>query len=125
MRLIAVVFLLLLAVIQYPLWLGKGGWLRVWELERQLTQAQGRNDKLKERNSKLESEVMDLKTGTDSVEERARFELGMIRKDEIFVQVLDPNSTLPAPTTPAAPAVSAKAATPVKTPATTPAKKNR
>ncbi|MBC3930159.1 cell division protein FtsB [Undibacterium curvum] len=124
MRLIAVVFLLLLAVIQYPLWLGKGGWLRVWELERQLTQAQGRNDKLKERNSKLESEVMDLKTGTDSVEERARFELGMIRKDEIFVQVLDPNSTLPAPPIPAAPAVSTKAAVPVKTPATTPAKKN-
>jgi cell division protein FtsB len=123
-RLIAVVFLLLLAVIQYPLWLGKGGWLRVWELERQLTQAQGRNDKLKERNSKLESEVMDLKTGTDSVEERARFELGMIRKDEIFVQVLDPNSTLPAPTTQPAPVISTKAATPVKTPATTTARKN-
>ena len=95
MRLIAVAFLFLLALIQYPLWLGKGGWLRVWEMERQLTQAQNQNQGLKERNGKLESEVNDLKNGTDSVEERARFELGMIKKDEIFVQILDPNAPIP------------------------------
>ena len=76
MRLIAVCFLLLLAMIQYPLWLGKGGWLRVWEFERQVALAQNNNDKLKQRNATLESEVVDLKDGTDSVEERARFELG-------------------------------------------------
>ena len=80
MRLIAVCFLLLLALIQYPLWLGKGGWLRVWEFQRQVAQAKANNNQLKERNAKLESEVADLKTGTDSVEERARFELGMIKK---------------------------------------------
>nr|WP_218132018.1 cell division protein FtsB [Undibacterium oligocarboniphilum] len=89
---ITVSFAVLLLLIQYPLWLGKGGWLRVWEFERQVAQAQGRNEKLKERNAKLESEVSDLKTGTDSVEERARFELGMIKKDEIFVQILDPRA---------------------------------
>lgn len=92
MRLITVSFAVLLLLIQYPLWLGKGGWLRVWEFERQVAQAQGRNEKLRERNAKLESEVSDLKTGTDSVEERARFELGMIKKDEIFVQILDPRA---------------------------------
>jgi len=95
-RLIAVCFILLLALIQYPLWLGKGGWLRVWEFQRQVAQAKVNNDKLKERNANLDSEVADLKTGTDSVEERARFELGMIKKDEIFVQILDSNAIMPA-----------------------------
>lgn len=89
MRLIALAFATLLLLIQYPLWLGKGGWLRVWDLDKQVTQVKIKNDALKERNSKLESEVQDLKTGTGSVEERARFELGMIKKDEIFVQILD------------------------------------
>jgi len=84
-------------LIQYPLWLGKGGWLRVWELDRQVALVKGNNEKLKERNGKLESEVQDLKIGTDAVEERARFELGMIKKNEIFVQILDANS--PASTT--------------------------
>ena len=89
MRLIALVLATLLLLIQYPLWLGKGGWLRVWDLDKQVTQAQVKNDALKERNSKLDSEVQDLKIGTGAVEERARFELGMIKKDEIFVQILD------------------------------------
>jgi len=102
-RLIAVSFVILLALIQYPLWLGKGGWLRVWEFERQVAQAQSQNEKLKERNAKLESEVADLKTGTDSVEERARFELGMIKKDEIFVQILDKNAPSPASVTSTSP----------------------
>jgi len=103
-RLIAVCFLLLLALIQYPLWLGKGGWLRVWEFQRQVAQAKANNNQLKERNAKLESEVADLKTGTDSVEERARFELGMIKKDETFVQILDTNAVMP-PSAPPPPAV--------------------
>ncbi|MFZ6726121.1 cell division protein FtsB [Undibacterium sp. MH2W] len=104
MRLIAVCFLLLLALIQYPLWLGKGGWLRVWEFQRQVAQAKANNNQLKERNAKLESEVADLKTGTDSVEERARFELGMIKKDETFVQILDTNAVMP-PSAPPPPAL--------------------
>ena len=94
MRLIALVLATLLLLIQYPLWLGKGGWLRVWDLDKQVTQAQIKNDVLKERNSKLDSEVQDLKTGTGAVEERARFELGMIKKDEIFVQILDAGTAI-------------------------------
>jgi cell division protein FtsB len=89
MRLLAIVFVTLLLLIQYPLWLGKGGWLRVWELDQQVSQAQMKNEGLKERNNKLASEVEDLKLGTGAVEERARFELGMIKKDEIFVQILN------------------------------------
>ncbi|MFZ6644690.1 cell division protein FtsB [Undibacterium sp. TJN25] len=104
MRLIALALATLLLMIQYPLWLGKGGWLRVWELDKQVSQVQSHNEGLKDRNSKLESEVEDLKTGTGAVEERARFELGMIKKDEIFVQILDAGtaSQASAPVTPQA-----------------------
>ena len=100
MRLLAIVFVTLLLLIQYPLWLGKGGWLRVWELDRQVSAAQTKNEGLKERNNKLASEVEDLKIGTGAVEERARFELGMIKRDEIFVQILNAGTELksnPAP----------------------------
>lgn len=97
MRLILICLTVLLLLIQFPLWLGKGGWLRVWELDKQVAAATHRNDELKARNAKLGSEVADLKQGTGAVEERARFELGMIKDNEIFVQVLDPNAHLPNP----------------------------
>lgn len=96
MRLIGIVLAALLLLIQYPLWLGKGGWLRVWELDKQVMAVQAKNNELKERNAKLDSEVQDLKNGTEAVEERARFELGMIKKDEIFVQILAAGSKLDA-----------------------------
>jgi cell division protein FtsB len=89
MRLIALVLAVLLVLIQYPLWLGKGGWLRVWDMEHQVEAAHVKIQELKARNAKLESEVNDLKDGTDAVEERARFELGMLKKGEVFVQLLD------------------------------------
>ncbi len=96
MRLITLILLALVILIQYPLWLGKGGWLRVSELDKQVTAAHVKNDGLKQRNAKLESEVEDLKNGTEAVEERARFELGMVKKDEIFVQILEPGSKIEA-----------------------------
>jgi cell division protein FtsB len=98
MRLIIVCLTALLLLIQYPLWLGKGGWLTVRKLDGQVEQARKKNDELRARNAKLESEVHDLQQGTGAIEERARYELGMIRQNEIFVQVLDPNSTPPEPT---------------------------
>lgn len=91
MRLITLSLAVLLLLIQYPLWLGKGGWLRVWDLDNQVTAAQKKNEELKARNAKLNSEVLDLKEGTGAVEERARYELGMIKEGEIFVQILEPN----------------------------------
>jgi cell division protein FtsB len=100
MRLITVVLAALLLIIQYPLWLGKGGWLRVSDMEGQVAVAHKKNDELKARNAKLESEVRDLKDGTGAVEERARSELGMIKQNEIFVQVLGPNGKPPASTPP-------------------------
>jgi cell division protein FtsB len=96
MRLITLTLLALVILIQFPLWLGKGGWLRVHELDKQVNEAHVKNDGLKQRNAKLESEVEDLKNGTEAVEERARFELGMVKKDEIFVQILAPGSKVDA-----------------------------
>ncbi len=93
MRLFTFVLVALLGVIQYPLWLGKGGWLRVWDLDRQLSVQNRTNEKLVSRNSALEGEVHDLKQATIAIEERARYELGMMRSDEIFVQVSEPIQT--------------------------------
>ena len=88
MRLITLALAALLLLIQYPLWLGKGGWLSVHELEDQVAASRTHAESLKARNAKLESEVRDLKDGTGAVEERARYELGMLKQNEIFVQVL-------------------------------------
>lgn len=91
MRLITLSLAALLLLIQYPLWLGKGGWLRVWDLDNQVVAAQKKNQELKARNDKLDSEVRDLREGTGAVEERARYELGMIKEGEIFVQIVEPS----------------------------------
>lgn len=90
MRGLAWVLASLIMLLQYPLWLGKGSWLRVFDLERQLADQHAANRALQSRNDQLAAEVRDLKTGYDALEERARFELGMIRQDEVFFQVLEP-----------------------------------
>ncbi len=88
MKTLALVLAGLLLGLQYPLWIGKGSWTKVWELERVLAQSKESNAKLKARNDALDAEVRDLKEGMDAIEERARLELGMIRKDEVFYQVV-------------------------------------
>ncbi|MGV3628591.1 MAG: cell division protein FtsB [Betaproteobacteria bacterium] len=87
MRLLALTLIGLILLIQYPLWLGKGGLLRVWEMERQIESQRLTNNGLQARNAALDAEVRDLKKGLEAVEERARNELGMIRRDEIFFQL--------------------------------------
>ena len=91
MRPVVFTLAVLLLLIQYPLWIGKGGWLRVSELSRQVEAVQLKNAELKNRNNKLLSEIRNLKEGTDAIEERARYELGMIKENEIFVQLLPKN----------------------------------
>lgn len=98
MKLLAAVLTLLIALIQYPLWLGKGGWLRVSELDRQIAAQRDTNLRFEARNEALEAEVRDLKEGIEAIEERARSELGMIRRDEVFIQVM----AAPAPAQPPA-----------------------
>jgi|SRR5271169_587810 cell division protein FtsB len=89
MRPLAFALVTLIALLQYPLWLGKGSWLRVWDVDHQLQAQRDANRKLQERNAALDAEVRDLKQGFDAIEERARNELGMVKHDEIFFQVLD------------------------------------
>lgn len=88
-RVIVLLLVGLIAALQYGLWLGKGSWLRVWEIDRQIANQRRSNAGLVARNAALEAEVRDLKEGMGAIEERARNELGMIRYDEVFFQVLD------------------------------------
>jgi cell division protein FtsB len=95
LRLLLLILAVLTAAIQYPLWWGKGGWLRVHELRKQIAEQNEVNAALTARNNALAAEVQDLKSGTQAVEERARAELGLIREGEVFVQLLPPNETRP------------------------------
>ena len=87
MRTLALIFAALIVALQYPMWLGKGGWLQVRELDRQLAAQRDHNEKLKARNEALDADVRDLKSGFEAIEERARSELGMVRSDEVFFQL--------------------------------------
>jgi len=86
MKILASALVALILAIQYPLWLGKGGWLRVWDVDRQLDAQQAKNARLETRNNALAAEVKDLKQGHEAIEERARYELGMVKNDEVFFQ---------------------------------------
>jgi cell division protein FtsB len=88
-KVLAGILAALILLIQYPLWLGKGGWLRAWEVDRRLSAQQGTNQALERRNMALGAEVRDLKQGFDAIEERARYELGFVKHDEVFFQVIE------------------------------------
>ncbi|APR35567.1 cell division protein FtsB [Paraburkholderia sp. SOS3] len=102
MRLVTVALVVLLVLIQFPLWWGHGGWLRVHELREELDQQLKKNADEKVRNERIEGEVQDLQNGTAAVEERARYEMGMVKDSEVFVQFVSPNAPLPASNSPAA-----------------------
>ena len=89
MKILSFVLVGLLLALQYPLWIGKGSWMKVRDLDRSLAEQREGNARLKARNDALDAEVRDLKEGTEAIEERARLELGMVRKDEIFYQVVE------------------------------------
>jgi len=72
--------------IQWPLWLGHGSWLRVWDLQRQLEARQASNAALRARNQALAAELASLRQGSEAIEERARRELHMMRPGETFFQ---------------------------------------
>ena len=89
MKALTLIFVILIALLQYPLWLGKGSWLRVWNVNQLIDQQKDKNVAAKQRNETLNAEVRDLKQGNAAIEERARSELGMIKQDEVFYQVID------------------------------------
>jgi cell division protein FtsB len=87
MRLVTVALIALLALAQAELWFGKGGLMRRMELDNSLAAQRGVNDTKRARNEQLLAEVRDLQDGLEMVEEKARFELGMVKPDEILVQI--------------------------------------
>lgn len=98
LRVLVLLLALAILALQYPLWIGKGSWLRVWEADRLLVAQRDANDRMARRNAALDAEVRDLKEGYEAIEERARSELGLVKADEVFIQVLGPkpsHSVLP------------------------------
>lgn len=107
-RRIAWLLAILAVAIQWPLWFGKGGWLRVWDLQRQVEAQRGENLKLTERNAALAAELDSLRAGREAIEERARSQLNMVRPDEVFVQYV-PRGAAPRAASGAVPHADAKA----------------
>ena len=95
MRWLTLALVVLIAALQYPLWLGKGSWLSVWGIDQQLSAQKQANQKTTARNASLDAEVRDLKQGYGAIEERARSELGMVKQDEVFYQVLEDSKMAP------------------------------
>jgi len=89
MRYLNLLLIIMLAVLQYDLWVGDGSMAAVWKLQQSITGQQAENTRLKTRNDALTAEVTDLKSGLSAIEARARSELGMIKKDETFIQTVD------------------------------------
>jgi cell division protein FtsB len=100
MRLLFVGLLLLAGLIQYPLWMGRGGWFDVWDLQMKVSDQRTVNDGLASRNKALAAEIEDLRSGTEAAEERARTELSMVKQSEVFVQILPPGVKPPEVKTP-------------------------
>jgi cell division protein FtsB len=96
MRIVLAALAVLVIAVQWPLWFGKGGWLRVWELQRGLEAQRATNAALAARNGDLAAEVASLHEGREAIEERARSQLNMIRDDELFFQWV-PAGPAPAP----------------------------
>ena len=99
MRYIVYGLLVLLIAIQYPLWIGKGGWLHVYQMDKEVQSQQQKNQELEKRNKKLAGDVNDLRQGTRAVEERARIEHGMVKESETMVQIVQNDEELPKPIT--------------------------
>jgi len=89
MRWVILLLVVLLLALQYRIWVGEGSFAEVWDLYQQVELQREENQRLRERNQALEAEVKDLKQGLGAIEERAREELGMIKEDETFYQIIE------------------------------------
>ena len=97
MKYLTAALLSLIIMLQYPLWFGKAGWLNVQQLKQNVAAAHEKNLELQDRNTLMYAEINDLKQGTDAIEEHARSELGMVKKNEILFQIIEssPSTTMP------------------------------
>ncbi|MDE2422839.1 MAG: cell division protein FtsB [Betaproteobacteria bacterium] len=91
-KIVSLFLLLLITLLSYSLFIGKGGWLRIRSLSQQISQQKDANVQQKMRNDALSAEVKDLKQGTDALEEHARTDLGMVRQGETFYRYVNPSA---------------------------------
>ncbi|QRN02880.1 cell division protein FtsB [Legionella sp. MW5194] len=89
MRSIVVILILALIGLQYKLWLGDGSVLQWQQLEQKIVEQQKENKKLAARNRAIEADILELKSGEQALEEQARYELGMIKNDEVYYQFVE------------------------------------
>lgn len=97
MRWVTLVLLGVLLLLQWPLWFGERSWPEVRQLRVNLDAQHQANEQAREQNQRLEDEARDLQHGMQAVQDRARREMGMVKPDEIFVQILPASSPLPPP----------------------------
>jgi cell division protein FtsB len=97
MRWLLIALLLLLGILQYRLWIAEGSLAERARLERQVSEQTRVNEELRRRNAVLEREVLELKTGSAGLEQRAREQLGLVKEGEIFYQFVERDPSLPGP----------------------------
>lgn len=95
MRTLILLLVVLLVGLQFKLWVGNGSFAEVWRHSRAVKEQQQENARLEERNKTLDAEVLDLKQGLESIEERARSELGMVKQNETFFQIIEESHAKP------------------------------
>ena len=89
MKYFLLTLIILIALVQWVLWFGNDGIIDLWESRQNLQASQLENNELEQRNDELKAEVIDLQTGLQAVEERARSELGLVKEDETFIQIIE------------------------------------
>ncbi|WP_114564017.1 septum formation initiator family protein [Ephemeroptericola cinctiostellae] len=93
MRRLPLFLVLILVALQWPLW---NGYWELFQTKKSIDEQQKVNQELIYRNAALQADIRDLKQGNDAVQERARLQLGMVKSDEVFVQVMDQPSAVAA-----------------------------
>ena len=89
MKLLLASGIVLAVLLSYTLAVGKGGLMEIWNMKRDIAAQQEQNERLKQRNRELAGEIINLQKGTEAIEERARSDLGLIRTDEVFIQIIE------------------------------------
>ena len=89
MKILLSIGIVLAIILAYTLALGKGGLLDMWNMQRDIAVQQEKNEHLQQRNRELAGEIVNLQKGTEAIEERARSDLGLIKPDEVFVQIIE------------------------------------
>ena len=89
MKILLSIGIVLAVLLLYTLAFGKGGLLDMWNMQRDIAAQQEQNERLQQRNRELAGEIVNLQKGTEAIEERARSDLGLIKPDEVFMQIIE------------------------------------